>query len=103
MHGCIERPQLHDAGHVDGLQRLALVAHAGQVDDDVLAFDTHVRLGDAASFELVADQVADTVEVLGGGALLGRQHDRDAALQVEAEHRLVAADEVDSQKRDRRQ
>ena len=95
-----QRAQLHDAGDVDGVERVALVAHAGQVDDDVLTLDANVGFGDAASFELVADQVTNAVEIVRRGALLRRQHDRDAALQVEAEHRLVAGDEVDGQQHD---
>ncbi len=95
-----QRPQLDDAGDIDGIQRVALVAYAGQVDDDVLALDAHVGFGDAAFFELVADQVTDRLEVLLRCALLRRQHDGDAALQVEAEHRLVPGDEVDREQDD---
>ena len=99
MHGA-HRPKLDDAGNVDSVERLALVAHAGQVDDDVLALDANVGFGDAATLELVADQVTDTVEVLRGRALLRRQHDRDAALQVETEDRLVVGDQIDGQEQD---
>ena len=52
---------------VDGVEGIALVAHPGQVDDDVRTLHPHVGLGDASPFELVADQVADDEEVVTGG------------------------------------
>ena len=85
-----DRAQRDDAGDVDGVEGLALVLHAGQVDDDVRALDADVGLGDAAVLELVADQVADDEQVVAAGPGLGGQDDRDAALQVEAEGRGVA-------------
>ena len=64
-----DRAQRDDAGDVDGVERVALVLHAGQVDDDVVALDADVGLGDAAVLQLVADQVADDDEVVAAGAL----------------------------------
>ena len=55
----VHRSERDDAGHVDGVERLTLVLDAGQVDDDVRPLDAHVRLGDAAVLQLVADQVTD--------------------------------------------
>ena len=54
-----QRAQLDDAGDIDGIEGVSLVAHAGQVDDDVLTLDPNVGFGDAALFELVADQVTN--------------------------------------------
>ena len=64
-----DRAQRDDAGDVDGVERVALVLHAGQVDDDVRALDADVGLGDAAVLQLVADQVADDEQVVAAGAL----------------------------------
>ena len=94
------RAQLHDAGDVDGVERLALVRTPGR---STTMFSPSTRTSGSAmprSFQLVADQVADDVEVLGGRVLLGRQHDGDPALEVEAEHRLVVGDEVGGQQHD---
>ncbi len=82
-----DRTELDDAGHVDGVERLLLVLHAGQVDDDRLALDTDVGLGDPLVLELAADQVADDDQVVTRRGLDGRQDDRHAALEVEAEDR----------------
>ena len=46
---CEHRAQRDDAGDVDGVERVALVLDAGQVDDDVRALDADVGLGDAAA------------------------------------------------------
>ena len=87
--------QRDDAGDVGGVQRLALVAHAREVDDDVLALDAHVGLGDAAVLQLGPDQVTDDDEVVVGGPLGRRQDDGQTALQVEAQRRRVADDQVE--------
>ena len=63
------RPQRDDAGDVGGVERLALVAHAREVDDDVLAFDAHVGLGDAAVLQLGPDEVTDDDQVVVAGPL----------------------------------
>ena len=81
------RAELHDARHIEGLECRLLVGDGGQVDDDVLALHAHVRLGDAERLELIAHQVADTDEVVLLGGLGGGVDDRQAALEVEAEHR----------------
>ena len=83
-------PQRHDAGDVDGVERVALILDAGQVDDDVRALDADVRLGDATVLQLVADEVTDDDQVVAGRSLLRREDHRHAALQVEPEHRRVA-------------
>ena len=78
------------AGHVDRVERLLLILHAGQVDDDRLALDTDIGLGDPLVLELAADQVADDDQIVTGRRLDGRQDDRHAALEVETEDRRVA-------------
>ena len=70
---------------------LVAVLHAGQVDDDVAPLARDLRLGDAEGVDPVADDVDGHVEGVGLELADRREHDRHAALEVEAEHRLVTA------------
>ena len=47
--------QVHLAGAPDELERLLLVLHAGQVDDDRVALADDLRLGDAEAVDALAD------------------------------------------------
>ena len=64
--GLDDGPEFDDAGHVDRVERLLLILHAGQVDDDRLALDTDIGLGDPLVLELAADQVADDDQIVTG-------------------------------------
>ena len=71
------------------VERRRLVAHAGEVDDDVVALDPDVGFGDAEALELAADQVADESRARSTSARLGGGvDDRHAALEVEPEDRV---------------
>ena len=91
------RSQFDDAGNLERVERLRLIGHARQVDDDVLALDAHVGLGDAEALELVAHQVAHDDELVLVGRLGGGVDDRQAALEVEAQDR--GALEADGEER----
>ena len=98
----VHRTERHDAGDVDGVEGIFLVANSRQVDDDVRPLDPHVGLGDAASLELVTDQVADDQQVVTGGApSVGARVTDEPTLQVEAEGRSVAEGEVECENGDR--
>ena len=81
------RAQFDDAGHLERVERLRLVGDARQVDDDVLALDADVGLGDAEALELVAHQVADDDQFVLVGRLGSGVDDREATFEVETENR----------------
>ena len=93
------RAQLDDAGHLERFERLRLIGHAGQVDDDVLALDADVGLGDAEALELVAHQVADDDQLVLAGRLVGGVDHRQPALEVEPQHRRAFGDERECEER----
>ena len=77
----------------DQCDGLVAVLHAGEVDDDVAPLPGDLGLEGAEGVDPVADDVDGDVERVGPVLPDRRQHDRGAALQVEAEHRLVVARE----------
>jgi hypothetical protein len=91
----VHRTQGHDPGDVDGIEGVSLIANSRKVDDDVGTFDSHVGFGDAAPFELVADQVADDEEIVTGRVSGRGEDDREPTLEVEAEGRRIAEAEVE--------
>src|SRR3954468_15145431 len=90
----LELVELERGGRPDDRDRALLVEDACELDDDlVVALLSHLGLGHAQLVDAAADDVLGAVE---RGAVdylvlprLRLQHDLDAALQVEAERRLL--------------
>ena len=74
-------------------ERLLAVLRAGQVDDDGVALAVDLGLRDAERVDPVGDDLDRGVQGREVGALHREEHDRDPALEVEAELRAAVAEQ----------